>query len=163
MFNTHSDNLAEANVESNEGILVANVQCPPQAGFLNIFETGEDSDSFFSYVDRSALIFCLSKERELKTIKMTAGSYFFGDIGGPSNMAHIDEKNAYKFHIKANTLNYIGDIKVGATPHRRIGTAMVSHVGMIITDQNAQNKEEMLKSYPDLMRKYPYLVAVAAK
>lgn len=165
---SHS-NMENSILEADEGILVTEIVCDSGVGGLGIYKAGDKVggalNSSFPFVNRASVLLCpvFDLSEATRTIKFKEGSYFFGDIGGTGKPAFIDEKNAYKFHIKNNSLNYIGDIKLVVGSPQRNGFIKNVPVGVAVTDQSDKAYAELQKKDPKIFEKYEYIKAVATK
>lgn len=157
---THGD-FSKSELKSNQGILVVNLTCAPQIGGVNIFKSGESAQGFFNTLGRSAIVFCPNFGSSLNTLKLDEGEYFFGSIGGASNISSLDEKDAYKFTIQSGVLNYVGDLDFSVINTGQSNRTKTVNIGGVITDRTDKIMDALRNEYPDLLQKYPFVKSIA--
>lgn len=154
-------------LKPDEGILVVGLNCSAFMR-LDVFETGKGpkptkKGHFFTDLQaistRSTFIPCLDKKLKTKVLK--EGAYYIGAVAAYGAIQTYSEKDAYKFQIEKQKLNYIGDLLGERTKQSRSGNRVYHFITVDFKDSSAENKKELQNDFPSLFEKYDYKVDIA--
>jgi hypothetical protein len=157
-------NISEtADLAADDGILIATVHCASNINWFEFYETGKTLNNLnHMFVGKAGSSGCSKDNSELKTIKVQAGKYFIGVVGGGRGDGTIPEEDSVSFQIEAGKVNYIGDIRIISSKPVDTGlNASTVYFSFRVEDTEQQTKAALNSEYPWLLARYEFTKLLA--
>ena len=148
---------ASQSLPSTQGLLLTNCQGPWNR-ILAIYESDYEVNPMLAnvFLESDAIISC-STDDELTVIPLEEGSYYLNLANNP---AKIKSNMAPNFKIKANKINYIGDLHLGLRSNRSVA-ATTHHFTLSVDNNFEKTKQRFILENPDIAKRYKIVSDIA--
>ena len=150
-------------LSEDEGILITRVYCAPNINWFEFYETGTAlSNANHMFVSKAGSSGCSKNSSDLKTIRLKAGGYFIGVVGGGRGSGVLSEGRSVSFQVEAGKANYIGDIRINTSKPVDTGfNASTVYFSFSVEDSEQQTIDALNADYPWLLAKYELVTRIA--
>lgn len=145
-------------INKHEGVFVTKLSCGNGIQFVNVYASGNEPKhtglnalSSTSAGNRVESLIC--DNDNYKVMKLPEGEYFIGRLVNAAAAQDIKEKDALKFTVYKNKVNYIGDVFYKTWVERR-GHTVTTGVTSVDISQNPEIKEILDTDFSALLSKY---------
>jgi hypothetical protein len=160
-------------IDDDVGLVLLSTYCAHPVGAFRAFPTGK-SVNFWSAEFPAVAVLC-ERNEETILVELPAGSYFIGaaDYYAGQNVygqhgtgkLTIEEKDALKFEVKPNSVNYIGMIVSSSRQIKNDDSERTDAFNFRIysRDREERDRQSIKESYPGLLEEYSYFKGIAEK
>ncbi|HJR75029.1 MAG TPA: hypothetical protein VJ806_15490 [Luteimonas sp.] len=158
------DNIKQTTaLASDEGIVVLVPHCGSAVLSLEFYPADSRWESFGGALDMTGMSTC---EEGVKTIRIKQGRYAIGKMGARGVVGGIvvPRQYAYFFTVRADKLNYIGDIHgIEAVPaDPRTAPNVKVSAGIAVSNEPDRARAEIARLYPWLLERHEFIESPAA-
>jgi len=143
-----------------QGLVLFSITCGYPVQSAHIFRSGVKPDG-----DKIHTAYCDDGNapglylNPLKLTTLTEGDYYIGGAGGHQVLPmQLEEAQAYKIHIEAGVINYIGHIEIRNAIGHEKGTLFID---INVDDRAIADIAEIRKLYPAELQKYNVVKNIA--